>query len=299
MGCNEGASTAYAEDIIKKYFDPRGIKPSGRLQFFFHAPSSDLPVRDVCDEQGRGRKTEPHLERNAVGIDSGAGETQGPLFEDGSFELVPIPDRFHKMGENHDTYGNTKCRSGKFLIDYFPESIRVNYKNSSIHLDPEFRTFTYGDPTRGAKRGLRNLKKGDLLVFYAGLEPWPQGGEKSLYIVGYFNVCWAGLATGLNETELDARFHNNFHVKHKDALEDQRSRLVLVQGDQSSKLLKKAIPISAPGKDKAGNPLKVLSEDAQTWFGDFGGRIGIQRSAPRWVPARHVAKAAGFIHSLA
>jgi Nucleotide modification associated domain 3 len=233
-----------------------------------------------------------------VGIDSGAGEMQGPLFSDGSFELVPIPDRFHKLGENAATYGNTKCRSGRLLVDYFSEKMRANYKNAPIHLDPEFETFTYGDPTRGAKRGLRNLKKGDLLVFYAGLEPWPQRGEKNLYIVGYFNVSWAGLATDLNETELNARFQNNFHVKHKDALEDQRNRLVLVQGDQSSKLLKKAIPISALGKDKAGKPLKVLSEDAQTWFSDFGGRIGIQRSAPRWVPASHVGKAAEFVNSL-
>ncbi|MGD0507897.1 MAG: hypothetical protein ABSA27_08880 [Terriglobales bacterium] len=234
-----------------------------------------------------------------IGIDSGAGEMQGPLFEDGSFELVPIPDGFHKLGENRETYGNTKCRSGRFLVDYFPEGMRANYKNSPIHSDPEFETFTYGDPTKGAKRGLRNLDEGDLLVFYAGLEPWPQRGERNLYIVGYFNVCWAGLATELSETELNARFHNNFHVKHKDALQDQRNRLVLVQGDQSSKLLKKAVPISAMGKDKAGKPLKVLSEDAQTCFSDFGGRIGIQRSAPRWVPASHVANAARFVRSLA
>jgi hypothetical protein len=185
------------------------------------------------------------------------------------------------------------------LVDYFPEGMRANYKNSPIHSDPEFETFTYGDPTKGAKRGLRNLDEGDLLVFYAGLEPWPQRGERNLYIVGYFNVCWAGLATELSETELNARFHNNFHVKHKDALQDQRNRLVLVQGDQSSKLLKKAVPISAMGKDKAGKPLKVLSEDAQTCFSDFGGRIGIQRSAPRWVPASHVANAARFVRSLA
>jgi hypothetical protein len=56
---------AYAEDMIKKYFDPRDLKPSGRLQFFFHSPSSTLPVRDVCNEQGSGHKTEPQLEQNA------------------------------------------------------------------------------------------------------------------------------------------------------------------------------------------------------------------------------------------
>lgn len=234
-----------------------------------------------------------------VGIDAGAGEMQGPLFDDGSFELLPIPDRFHKLGENTATYGNTKCRSGRLLIDYFSEKVRADYRNVPIHLDPEFETFTYGDPTRGAKRGLRNLEKGDLLVFYAGLEPWPQTGEKNLYIIGYFNVCWAGLATELSDAELNARFHNNFHVRHQDALEDQRNRLVLVQGDQSSKLLRKATQISVMGKDKAGKPLKVLSPEAHTWFSDFGGRISIQRSSPRWVPASHVARAADFVYSRA
>lgn len=65
MSCKTGTSKAYAADLIKKYFDPKSLEPAGRLQFFFHAPSSDLPVRDVCNEQGQGPKTEPHLERNA------------------------------------------------------------------------------------------------------------------------------------------------------------------------------------------------------------------------------------------
>lgn len=233
-----------------------------------------------------------------VGIDSGAGGMQGPLFEDGSFEFVPIPDHFDHPGDNPETYGSTKCRAGRLLLDYFPEKMWAKYRNVSIHSDPEFDTFTYGDPTKSAKRGLRNLQKGDLLVFYAGLEPWPQGGEQQLYIIGHFSVAWAGMATELNETELKARFHKNFHVKHRTILEDQRNRLVLVQGDQSSRLLKKAVPISTLEKDKSGRPLKVLSKDMQTWFGDFEGRVGIQRSAPRWVHESHVAKAAEFINSL-
>ncbi len=233
-----------------------------------------------------------------VGIDSGAGGMQGPLFEDGSFEFVPIPDRFHKFGENSETYSTTKGRSGRLLLDYFPRHMRSEYRDVSIHADPEFDTFTYGDPTMGAKRGLRNLRKGDLLVFYAGLEPWPQGGEQKLYIVGYFKLCWAGLARDLSQTELDARFHANFHVKHKAVFEDQRSRLVLAQGDPSSKLLRTAVPISVYGSDKSGRPLKVLSEEMQVHFGDFGGRIAIQRSAPRWVNETHVAEAADFVNSL-
>lgn len=41
------------------------LKEKGRLQFFFHSPSSRLPIRDVLDEQKRGYKTEPHIEIGA------------------------------------------------------------------------------------------------------------------------------------------------------------------------------------------------------------------------------------------
>ena len=42
-----------------------------------------------------------------VGIDTGSGSALGPLFKDGSFEYVPIPDRFNGCGVDERTYGNT------------------------------------------------------------------------------------------------------------------------------------------------------------------------------------------------
>jgi len=46
-------------------FNLTDLDETGRLHYFYHSPSSDLPIRDVLGEQGAGRKTEPHLERNA------------------------------------------------------------------------------------------------------------------------------------------------------------------------------------------------------------------------------------------
>ena len=40
-----------------------------------------------------------------------------------------------------------------------------------MHFDPEFETYTYGDPT-SKRRTLLKLNKNDLLVFYAGLTPY-------------------------------------------------------------------------------------------------------------------------------
>src|SRR5579862_6672579 len=145
-----------------------------------------------------------------VGIDSGRGGIQGPLFGGGAFEFIPIDDR----GENClQTYGNTKGVHGRMLIEYFPERLQSKLRGQSIHSDPEFQTFTYGDPTL-PKRGLLRLKSGSLLVFYAGLETWPERSGAGLYVIGYFEVEKVGLASDFSPTELKRHFHRNFHVRH-------------------------------------------------------------------------------------
>jgi len=41
------------------------LTDKGRLQYFYHSPSSKLPIRDVFGAQGAGCKTEPHIEIKA------------------------------------------------------------------------------------------------------------------------------------------------------------------------------------------------------------------------------------------
>lgn len=149
-----------------------------------------------------------------VGIDSGRGGIQGPLFEDGSFEFIPIDDR---RGDSKQTCGNTKGVHNGFLIDYFPERLKHELRDQPIHSDPEFETFTYGDPTP-SKRGLLRLTPGSLLVFYAGLEKWPEQTDAGLYIVAYFEMAKVGLATDFSQSELEANFGRNFHVRHEAVL---------------------------------------------------------------------------------
>jgi hypothetical protein len=232
-----------------------------------------------------------------VGIDSGSGGIQGPLFKDGAFEFIPIPDKFRDRGVNSMTYGNTGARFGGKLVRYFPDSLKTKIRNQPIHNDPEFKTFTYGDPTP-PKRGLRHLKNGDLLVFYSGLSPWPSGGREQLYIIGYFRVLTAGLATDFSHSLLSKHFAKNFHVQHKSVFRRQHSRLVLVKGEPGSRLLAKAHLISSLGRDKNGQPLKVLSPRMRRVFGDWDGHISIQRSSPRWVAPQYSRRAASFVTSL-
>lgn len=229
-----------------------------------------------------------------VGIDTGSGGIHGALFKDGSFEYIPIPDGW---GVDTRTYGNTKGRHGRLLIDYFPASRRERISTQAIHYDPEFETYTYGDPTT-PKSSLRRLGEGDLLVFYAGLKGWEFECEPALYIIGYLEVARAGIATSFTNRELRRLFGSNFHVMHPDVLADQRECLVLVKGGAGSRLLQKPVRISSPGKNSNGRRLHRLSKHMQRIFGDFDGHTSIERSPPRWVFPEFTARAAKFVRSL-
>ena len=167
----------------------------------------------------------------------------------------------------------------------------------SIHFDPEFATFTYGDPTP-PKAGLRHLKKGDMLIFYCGLEGWDYRSEPALYLMGYFEVLVAGIADDLGDQATRKHFSNNFHVRHQRVFERQREELVLIKGSERSRLLKRAVCISVMGRNRTGQPLKVLSPEMQKIFGTFNGRLSFQRSPTRWVDPAYVTRAAEFMRSL-
>src|ERR1700722_13103524 len=185
-----------------------------------------------------------------VGVDAGSGGIQGPLFRDGSFEFICIPD---KKGMSEHKYGTCMGKNGLTHSDYFPLRKRRLMADKHVHFDPEFGTFTYGDPT-APKGSLKKLRPGDLLVFYCGLQEWDSEAgwnrevRPGLYIVGYFEVVMAGLATAFSLTTLGSEFGQNFHVRYPSVFKAQKDRLVLVKGGPRSRLLKRAYRISVEGK---------------------------------------------------
>jgi hypothetical protein len=229
-----------------------------------------------------------------VGIDTGSGGAHGPLFRDGSFEFIPIRDDF---GIDNRTYSNTSGGHGNKLVEFLPRSLQARMANQSMHVDPEFSTFTYGDPTR-PKAGLRHLQAEDMLVFYCGLQGWDFESPPALYLAGYFEVEAAGRAKDFSERELSTLFGENFHVRHLDVLKRQKDSLVLVKGSAKSRLLNKAVLLSTTGRDRLGKPLKILSPDMREVFGSFGGKLSIQRSPTRWVEPSFTRGAAQFMRSL-
>lgn len=229
-----------------------------------------------------------------VGIDTGSGGIHGPVFKDRSFEFMWIPGKYRV---EHRTYGSLVGRHGTKLVDYFPERKRCRALSTPVHVDPEFETFTYGDPKR-PKASLRRLHAGDLLVFYCGLEGWDFRCDPALYVIGYFCVQTAGRAAEFGDSTVKDLFAANAHVRHHTLYQEQKDRLVLVKGSGESRLLKKAVRISTLASDRSGKPLHVLSSEMQKVFGDFEGKISIQRSPPRWVRPAFRDRAASFVRSL-
>jgi putative DNA base modification enzyme with NMAD domain len=214
-----------------------------------------------------------------VGIDTGCGGTLGPIFPNGTFEYVPIPENSQYMSARSVYYRDLPARRGGKLAQYVPR----RYREAAAHYDPEFETFTYGDPNRNKRTQLLRLADGDLLVFYAGLRPVGFHAAGRLYIIGYFTVASAESIDAANSWPPTNAPHllGNAHLR--------RNRpdhgLVVVSGhSRRSKLLDRAIPIS---------------DEAQCATPEVENRIGIhgslKRAVGRWVPSEYVANAVDWI----
>ena len=200
-----------------------------------------------------------------VGIDSGCGGIQGPLFKDGSFDFVCIPDN---KGVSVHTYGNMVGRDGRPHADYFAESRRKVMAKQHVHVDPEWETFTYGDPTP-PKRSLRTLKPGDLLVFYCGLQEWDADGgwnrdhRPALYLAGYFEVALAGMAGDFEQKVLKSRVREELPRSLSRRLQAAEGRLGAGQGRSRQPVVPQAHQISSEERTGQEAAQGAVAQDAE------------------------------------
>jgi hypothetical protein len=195
------------------------------------------------------------------------------------FEYVPIPESPQRVTKRSLYYRDLPARRGGSLAQYVPHRLC----NAAAHYDPEFETFTYGDPTRNKRGQLLRLEYGDLLVFYAGLQPEGFQGANRLYIIGYFTV-ESVVSMKANAPWPPTNFRNlrgNAHLR-RDRLD---SGLVVVRGNaHASKLLERAVAIS----DEAQFATPETEER-------LGVRGSLKRAIGRWVPSERIADAVGWI----
>ncbi len=214
-----------------------------------------------------------------VGIDTGCGGTLGPIFRDNAFEYVPIPESTQYVSPRSLYFRDLQARYGGTLAQYVPP----RYREAAAHYDPEFETFTYGDPTRNKRAQLLRLDDGDLLVFYAGLRPVEWRTASRLYVIGYFTVA---SVESINAT--DSWPPTNFpHLLGNAHLRRNRpdDGLVVVCGQPgASRLLNRAIAIS----DEA----QIATTEVENIIGIHG---SLKRAIGRWVPSDYIANAVDWI----
>jgi hypothetical protein len=204
----------------------------------------------------------------SVAINVGANTNQpgfrGPIFRDGGFEYVPIPESEPTRPDaDVPAYADLRLETDVRAVAETP-----------VHLDPTFAgvhdrsSYTYGDPHGVKARPLLELDAGDLVFFYATLSTvddesaeWiaPEWGA---YVIGHFRLAIEPLdAEVFHELPDDERseFAENAHLKR-----DPFDAEVLLRGDpEESTLYETAIPLSSPDGGVDANPLVTeLSSDS-------------------------------------
>ena len=172
----------------------------------------------------------------------------GPVFPDGEFELLPIP-------EDHNLPGDHAVRYRDLRSFYHPDTDLLRYVPERLwdrpaHYDPEFDTFTYGDNCSPSPRaaGLRRVEPGDFLFFLARLERWNGDGPTGthgFYLVGFLHVeeILREVAARPGDDLMD-RCRDNAHVRR--ALADPRlwDRFCVFRGSAGSRRFRRAVPVT-------------------------------------------------------
>jgi len=132
-----------------------------------------------------------------IGCDTTNAGRVAPLYPDGGFEYVPIPEKTRETAETA-TYGSRGLRgregvAADLLSSITPDPAEgTTYRGDALrewplHHDPNFRARTYGEHRPGYVRELRHLDPDDAVGFYAGLSR-PDGARAHRYLIGWFAV---------------------------------------------------------------------------------------------------------------
>lgn len=134
-----------------------------------------------------------------VGADTTNVGALAPLYPDGRFEYVPIPEKTRATSEVR-SFGTWQLRYRDGIAADLTTRIRpqpihdgdrsvtgADLESWPVHHDPNFETMTYGEHRAGYVSRLAALEPGDAIGFYAGLAD--SATERAhRYLIGYFTV---------------------------------------------------------------------------------------------------------------
>ena len=175
----------------------------------------------------------------------------GPLFDDFTFEFLPIPEDRALQSRHAVRYRDLRSfnRPGSDLLEYIPRRLW----DRPTHNDPEFETFTYGDNCETTSRGanLKELRPGDRLVFLARLERWHEGratGRFGFYLVGFLEIARADWALKSVWARPSAAalspYLRNAHVRRGLSDESLWDGFWVFRGSERSRRFRAAVPVT-------------------------------------------------------
>jgi hypothetical protein len=193
----------------------------------------------------------------------------GPVYPDGAFEFLPIP-------EDRDLPGGHAVRYRDLRSFYEPSADLLRFVPKRLwewpaHNDPEFDSFTYGDNCATTPRAaaLRRVEPGDFLFFLARLEQWSErgpGGEHGFYFVGYLHV--EEILREVSARPSDGvlgRYRANAHVRRGLSDSGLWDRFWVFKGSALSRRFHKAVPVTR------GLASRIFtSADGSPWRWDSG-----------------------------
>lgn len=193
----------------------------------------------------------------------------GPIFPDGSFEFLPIPEdrdlpvgqgvRYHNLRSFHDPEQD--------LLRYIPERLW----DRTAHADPEWDTFTYGDNCATSPRAasLKRVEPGDRLLFLVRLQSWDEDGPTDthgFYLVGFIHV--DGMLRDVKARPDDgamALFGRNSHIRRGQSDPGLWDGFCVFSGSSQSRRLSRAAPLDRAMADRV-----LTSADGSPWRWDAG-----------------------------
>jgi len=190
---------------------------------------------------GRRRAMRAYLVR--VGIDQTFGGWNSPVDpETNEFVYVPIPEQRAMRRALATPYSLIQAALARFA-DAHPEArprsvqLPADLSSSHMHLDPDFEHLTYGDNGVRRGKGLADLGRGDLVVFYGGLRPVAACQHSLLYaLVGLYRV----REVVRLESVAAPRWSENAHTR----CVNHEGSDIIVRGERgSSGRLRRCIPI--------------------------------------------------------
>ncbi len=177
-----------------------------------------------------------------VGVNASHGALRSPLFDDGTFVYVPIPEKL----EYRKRDGLVRYQD-LFSFDELERYIPKRYWDVAAHHDPEFSGCTYGDyPATVPKAAtLSRARKGDFLFFLARLVRWREGAyvrNAGFYLIGCQRVSQIMQLEKICSSAQRKVAATNAHYLRHIFCGSEEHGCTIFKGDDNSRLFSRAIP---------------------------------------------------------